>query len=112
MAGTPQNGCLRRRTNNMNKKSTFADLISWLFAVIVMAIAVVNIFWGNDAGFGVFLLLLSFVYMPPVTRMIKQRFGFSVPLIAKILLGVFIIWASLGVGELFDKIDMMLTDLS
>ena len=30
----------------------------------------------------------------------------------KILVGVFIIWAAMGVGELFDKIEMMVNDLS
>jgi len=39
--------------------------------------------------------------------------GFSIPRIGivKILLGILILWASLGVGELFDKIDLMMMDL-
>jgi hypothetical protein len=39
--------------------------------------------------------------------------GFTIPgmVIIKILLGVFILWAALGVGELFDKIDLMMMDL-
>lgn len=39
--------------------------------------------------------------------------GFSIPRIGlvKILLGIFIIWAALGVGELFDKIELMMNDL-
>ena len=68
-------------------------------------------FWGNDPGFGVFLLLLSFVYFPPANTILKERTGFSIPRIVKIVLGIFIIWASLGVGELFDKIDLMMMDL-
>ncbi len=31
--------------------------------------------------------------------------------IVKILLGIFILWASFGVGELFDKIELMKMDL-
>ena len=65
-------------------------------------------FWGNDFGFGVFLLLLSFLYFPPVNLLLKKRFGFSVHYLVKIFLGIFILWAALGVGELFDKIDLML----
>ncbi|HEX8367756.1 MAG TPA: hypothetical protein VF604_04240 [Pyrinomonadaceae bacterium] len=36
--------------------------------------------------------------------------GFSIPGmgIVKILLGIFILWAAFGVGELFDKIDLMM----
>ena len=70
----------------------------------------VNLFWGNDPGFGVFLLLLSMVYFLQVNEILRRMAGFTVPRIGivKILLGIFIIVASLGVGELFDKIDLMM----
>lgn len=97
----------------MNNKSIVLNIISWLFGITVFAIGVVNTFWGNDLGFGVFILLLSFVYFPPVNVILKKITGFSIPgmEIVKILIGVFILWASLGVGELFDKIDLMMKDL-
>ena len=56
-------------------------------------------------------MLLAFVYFPPVTVFVRQRFGIAVPLIAKIALAIFIIWAAFGVGELFLKIDMIRGDL-
>ena len=89
------------------------NIISWIFGIAFFAIGVVNTFWGNDPGFGVFILLLSFVYFLPVNVILKKMTGFSIPGmgIVKILLGIFILWASLGVGELFDKIDLMMTDL-
>lgn len=37
-----------------------------------------------------------------------KRIGFSIPLLVKIILGVPIIWVSLGVGKVFDKIDLMM----
>ena len=92
----------------VNNKSVVFNIIGWIFGFIVLAIGLINTFWGNDPGFGIFLILLSFVYYPPVNVLIKNMIGFSIPMIAKILLGLFIIWASLGVGELFDKINMML----
>ena len=92
----------------VNNNSTVFNIIGWLFGCIVLAIGLINTFWGNDPGFGIFLVLLAFVYFPPVNVIIKKMTGFSIPMIAKILLGLFIIWASLGVGELFDKISMML----
>ena len=95
----------------MNYRSTVGMIISWLFGILVLVIGFINTFWGNDPGFGVFILLLSLVYFPPVNSLVKKRLGFAVPVIAKIILGLFIIWASLGVGELFDKIDLMLKDL-
>jgi len=97
----------------MNNKSPVLNIISWIFGIAFFAIGVVNTFWGNDPGFGVFILLLSFVYFLPVNAILKKTTGFSIPRIGilKILLGIFIIWVMLGVGELFDKIELMKMDL-
>lgn len=96
----------------MNNNSNVLNIISWIFGVVFFAIGVVNTFWGNDPGFGVFIILLSFVYFLPVNDILKKMTGFSIPRmgIVKILLGFFILWAALGVGELFDKIDLMMMD--
>lgn len=85
-------------------------MISWMFGVIVLVIGLVNIFRGNDPFFGVFIALLAFVYFPPVNSLLKKITGIRIHFILKILLGLFILWAALGVGELFDKIDMMLME--
>lgn len=95
----------------MHTQSLTGNIISWLFGTAVFAIGLVNTFWGNDPGFGVFILLLSFVYFPPANALLRKWTGFSIPLAAKVILGIFIIWAAVGVGELFDKIDLMLQDL-
>ena len=91
-------------------------VIGWIFGIAVFAAGVVNTFWGNDPEFGVFILLLSFVYFPPTSNILsaisKQAVGFPVPKIGKIVLGIFIVWATLGVGELFDKIDVMMQDFN
>ena len=95
----------------MNNKSTIWNIISWIFGIAVFAAGVVNVFWGNDPGFGVFLLLLSFVYFPPASAVFRKMTGFAIPGIIKIILGLFIIWAASGVGELFNKIKLMMDDL-
>lgn len=86
------------------------NIVSWIFGILVFAIGVLNTFWGNDAGFGIFLILLSFVYFPPAIAQFTRFTGFSIHWILKIMLAIFIIWAALGVGELFGKIDLMLKD--
>ena len=98
----------------MNNKSIVLNVISWIFGVAFFAIGVVNTFWGNDLSFGVFILLLSFVYFLPINDILKKIAGFSIPGmgIVKMLLCIFILWASLGVGELFDKIDLMMMSLN
>ena len=89
-------------------------IISWLFGLAVLTAGIINIFWGNDTGFGIFLVILSFIYFLPVNEIFKKLFGVSIPKLRllKILLGIFIIWAVVGVGELFDKIEMMQKDLN
>jgi len=91
----------------MNDNGTILDVISWVFGIVVFAIGIINSFWGNDPFFGVFIILLSFVYFPPVTALFKTITGFNIPRFVKIIVGVFILWAALGVGELFDKIELM-----
>ena len=98
----------------MQGKVMTLKIISWIFGIAVFAAGVVNTFWGNDPGFGVFTLLLSFVYFPPTSAILnalaERWIGFSIPKIGKIVLGIFIVWATLGVGELFDKIELMMMD--
>jgi glucan phosphoethanolaminetransferase (alkaline phosphatase superfamily) len=92
-----------------NVLTNVLNLIGWLFGLLVLAIGVINTFWGNDPGFGVFIFLLAFVFFPPVNAFIKHKTGFSIPRVVKWLLGLFIIFAALGVGELFGKIDLMMS---
>jgi hypothetical protein len=95
----------------MDEKPIVWNIIGWLFGVVAFAIGIVNTFWGNDPGFGIFILLLSFIYFPPVNVILQKWTGFSIHIIVKIIIGFLIIWAALGVGELFDKIELMLHDI-
>ncbi|GAB3171497.1 hypothetical protein [Telluribacter humicola] len=96
----------------MKSQLNIPDIISWSFGFLFFAIGVINTFWGNDPLFGVFIVLLSFIYFPPVAALIREKTGISIPGFLKILLGFFIIWAALGVGELADKIALMMEDLA
>jgi len=82
--------------------------MKWSLGISFSLIALINIFWGNDSIFGVFLLLLALSYIPTMNNLIALKTGIRLPLWSKIAIALFIIWSSVGVGELFDKIDMML----
>lgn len=84
------------------------DILSIAFGILVLAIGVVNTFWGNDPFYGVFIILLSLLFLPPVTGLVQDMTGLRVRGYMKVLLGLFILWSALGVGELFDKIRLML----
>lgn len=95
----------------MDSGTFIGDIISWMFGIVALAIGIINTLWGNNPGYGIFIILLSFVYFPPVTVLIKKITGISIHYILKILLAIFILWSALGVGELGDKIDIMMRNL-
>jgi len=82
-------------------------LLNWLFAVLFSAIGLVNCFVGNDPEFGVFILLLSLLFYPPLRLVFQQKTGWTISTFVLILLGLFVFWSSLGVGELLEKIYML-----
>lgn len=92
----------------MDYKSLAVKIISWISGVLFSAIGIINVFWGNDIIFGIFLIVLSLLFYPPLSRLFKKLTTYTIPASVKIFLAVFILWASLGVGELFAKIDLML----
>jgi len=81
--------------------------VSFLFALLFSWIGFVNSFWGNDPYFGLIIFALSFIYYLPLIKMIERNLNFVLIRRIMLVLGVLILWASLGVGELFDKIELM-----
>lgn len=92
--------------------TTIWNILAWLIGGLFTLIGFVNMFWGNDPMFGVFLVALSIIFYPPVKTYIKSKTGYYLSWIVKLIVGLFILWSSLGVGELFDKIDLMLKSFS
>ena len=83
-------------------------VLNWFVAVLFSTIGIVNCVVGNDPEFGVFILLLSLLFYPPLRLVFQQKTGWTIPSFVLIVLGLFILWSSLGVGELLDKIKMIL----
>ncbi|MDP5092475.1 MAG: hypothetical protein NWQ17_04155 [Polaribacter sp.] len=89
------------------EKSTIRIIINLLFGLLFFYIGFVNTFWGNDPFYGLFIILLSILFFLPIINLFIEKIPQKTLLILKIILGLFIIWSSLGVGELFDKIELM-----
>lgn len=89
-------------------KQELTTFLNWLFGVLFSAIGLINCFVGNDPEFGIFILCLSVLFYPPFQQLFQKKTRWSIPSFVLIVLGVFIFWASLGVGELFDKIALLL----
>lgn len=87
-------------------------IIGWLLGAVFVVIGIINTFWGNDPGYGIFVLLSSLLFLPPSSTWIGKKLGFNIPLWLKIALAVFLLWSALGVAELFGKIKIMLESFS
>lgn len=92
----------------MSNKTIILNAISIFFGVIFTAIGIINTFWGNDPFYGLFVIGLSLIFYPPVGELLTKVTGLGIKAWMKFLVGFFIVWSAVGVGELFDKIDMML----
>jgi len=88
------------------KSKSILILFNWTFGIVVFSDGVLNLFRGNDFGFGLFLIVLALLYFPPtyniINRYINEKFNISVHYIVKVSLGLFIIWATLAVGALAE----------
>ena len=57
---------MHNESAGINEITLAGKIVSWLFGIAVLAAGLVNTFWGNDTGFGIFLVLLSLTYFLPV----------------------------------------------
>lgn len=89
-------------------KTTVLNSISTLLGIVFSGIALINLFFGNDPFYGLFVLLLSLFYYPFFSSQLKTKTNYTIPFWVKGLLALFILWTSLGVAELPAKIQMML----
>ena len=93
------------RSSRQNQFMKFVSIIAGIFFSII---GLINLFWGNDPFYGLFVILLALIYFPHLADRFQKITGLNVPGWLKVLLGLFIIWSSVGVGELNEKIGMML----
>ncbi|SDQ16018.1 hypothetical protein [Flagellimonas zhangzhouensis] len=87
-------------------------IAGWIFALLILAIGLINTFWGNDPGYGIFDILASSVFFKPATDFLAKKTGVVIPIWIKVILALLILWTALGVAELFDKIDLMVKDFA
>jgi len=85
----------------MNKKPIIANIISWLLVAIFFVIGALNAFLIHPVP-GIFYILLSVLYLPPINTLIQKKLNFSIPLVIKIIFGLIILWGTLAVGDLME----------
>jgi len=83
------------------KKIPFVLIAGWLFGMILVIIGVMSLFLVHPVP-GRAYLLLSLIYFPPVTGWLKEKYRIRIPVIVKIILGIFIMMFTLGVSDLAE----------
>ena len=90
----------------MNNRLNFWNISGWIFGIAILITGILNIFLVHPVP-GIAYLLISLIYLPPANTYIHKRFGFSIPLVVKILLGIVLFMFTLGVSDLGDMIDKL-----
>ena len=80
----------------------FGQLISWIFGILVFINGMLNLFWGNDHALGAAFIVVSFIYIPPFMNWTRERLGFSLHYITKIITALVLIWITVAVGAIAE----------
>jgi cobalamin biosynthesis protein CobD/CbiB len=88
-------------------KFNLSVIVSFFAGLLFSFIGFVNLFWGNDPFYGLMVFSLSLLFYFPIIQWILNQLSPKMVLILKVIIGLFILWSSLGVGELFSKIKIM-----
>lgn len=81
--------------------------LSMLLGCLLLSIGFVNLFWGNDPFFGLAICVASTLYFFPVAKKISRMLEPKWWRWILAILAVLILWASLGVGDLEGKLELM-----
>ena len=89
---------------NMKKDSESWDIINWIFLILFVLIGILNIIFVHIVP-GLIYLLISSVFIPSTNTLCKNKLGFSIPIVLKIILAVLVLWFTLGVGDLMEMFE-------
>lgn len=85
----------------MNSKSNIKNIISWIFAIIIFTIGVLNLFLVHPVP-GIVYILLSLLFIPFVNNFIKKKLGFGIHFAALVILFLIIMWGTLSITDLAE----------
>jgi len=85
-------------------KPNAANISTWVLGFIVFIIGVANLMFVHPVP-GLVAIALSALYLPAVNFFLLKKFGFQIPVWVKTILGVCVVWFTLGVSDLGDMID-------
>lgn len=85
----------------MNNKLKNQNVISWIIGILFFAIGVLNFILVHSIP-GIFYILLSIIYFPQTSAIIKKKFNISIPFKIKLIIFLGVMWPTLAVGDLAE----------
>ena len=85
----------------MDNNSKSWNIIGWTFGLLFLVIGILNLILIHPVP-GIFYIVVSLFYLPPISMAIQKRLGFSIPVWLKIAFALLLLWATLAVGELME----------
>ncbi len=82
-------------------------MIFWVIALFFLLLGILNAIYIHHIP-AIFYILISLFYIPPLVRWVKEKSGFGIPRMLKLLFALFILWATLAVGELMELFESYL----
>ena len=76
--------------------------MNYFLTIVFILLGMLNIIYVH-ALTAIFYLLFSLFFMPPVVAIAKQKLGFPIPYLIKLIAAIAVLWGSFAVGELGDK---------
>lgn len=83
------------------KYRIFSVVVGWIFFMVVLTLGIMNLILVHPVP-GVVYVLLSLVFLPPFQSFIQTRLNFSIPIAVRIILGIIIVWFTLGMSDLAE----------
>ena len=83
------------------KKSKIKSIIGVVLFTLFTMIGILNIIYVHLVP-GLLYILFSLIYLPATSTRLELSLKASIPFIAKVILAVIVLWATLGVGDLME----------
>ncbi len=80
----------------------FGNIISWIFGILFLLNGIINLIWGNDHALGAFFIVVSLIYFPPFMKWARNRTGFTLHPITKIIAALILLWITGAVGAIAE----------
>jgi hypothetical protein len=85
----------------MIREINYYSIIGWFFGVLFLITGVLNLILVHPVP-GVFYLLFSAFYIPPIKHYLSLKTGLEIPNTLLIVVAIFVLWATLAVGDLAE----------